>query len=135
MQKETIAHTAEQNTDTTEDMISSLVAISIVAKRLAKQMPKNEPKGQKEETHMNKCYGLVGKTIKVKFKKGDSDAYPWQGQAVPVLITGEYDNFLVGTVLPHHAPHGFGLSIPYPVTINKHDIQIGEMILNGGAIV
>ena len=92
-------------------------------------------KVKKEETHMNKCYGLVGNTIKVKYKKGDSDAYPWQGQAVPVLIPGEYDNFLVGTVLPHHAPHGFGLSTPYPVTINKHDIQIGEMISNGGAIV
>ena len=132
MQKETIAHTAKQNTDTTEDMISSLVAISIVAKRLAKQMSKNEPKGQKEETHMNKCYGLVGKTIKVKYRKGDSDAYPWQGQAVPVLITGEYDNFLTGVVLPHRAPHGYELSYPYPITIDKHDIQIGEMIVNGG---
>lgn len=83
---------------------------------------------------MYKNYGLVGKTIKVKFKKGDSDAYPWQGQSVPVLITGEYPNFLVGTVLPHMAPHGFGLSHPYPITIHKHDIQIGEMILDGGKI-
>lgn len=66
--------------------------------------------------------------------KGDSDAYPWQGLAVPVLITGEYENFLVGMVLPHIAPHGFGLSHPYPVTIDKHDIQIGEMIINGGSI-
>ena len=83
---------------------------------------------------MNKCYGLVGKTIKVNFKKGYSAAYPWQGQAVPVLITGEYKNFLVGTVLSHHAPHGSGLSIPYPITIDKHDIQVGEMIINGGGL-
>ena len=83
---------------------------------------------------MSKMYGLTGETVKVKFKKGDSDAYPWQGVAVPVLITGEYENFLVGMVLPHIAPHGFGLSHPYPVTIDKHDIQIGEMIINGGSI-
>ncbi len=81
-----------------------------------------------------KHYGLTGKTVKVKLKKGHSEAYPWQGKAVPVLITGEYDNFLSGTVLPHYAPHGFGLSKPYPITIHKHDILIGEMIINGGAV-
>lgn len=134
MNQKTIVASAEQDAQVDEELIDTLITISVIAKRLAKQMSKNEPKCQKEETHMNKCYGLVGKTIKVKFKKGDSDAYPWQGQAVPVLITGEYENFLVGTVLPHHAPHGFGLSIPYPITIDKHDIQIGEMIINGGAI-
>ncbi len=84
---------------------------------------------------MNKCYGLIGETIKVRFKRGNSDAYPWQGQEVPILITGEYDSFLVGLVLPHYTPHGMGLSHPSPVTIDKHDIKIGEMILNGGAIV
>ena len=83
---------------------------------------------------MYEHYGLTGKTVKAKFKGGDSDAYPWQGMAVPVLITGEYDNFLVGEVLPHYAPHGFGLSHPYPITICKHDIEIGEMIINGGTI-
>lgn len=83
---------------------------------------------------MYKHYGLTGKTVKVKFKKEDSDAYPWQGMTVPVLITGEYENFLVGKVLPHYAPHGFGLSQSYPITICKHDIQIGEMIINGGTI-
>ena len=83
---------------------------------------------------MYKNYGLTGQTVKVKLKKGDSDAYPWQGQTVPVLITGEYETFLVGEVLPHYAPHGFGLSHPYPITIDKHDIQIGEMIMNGGSI-
>lgn len=44
-----------------------------------------------------KHYGLTGKTVKVKLKKGHSEAYPWQGKAVAVLITGEYDNFLSGT--------------------------------------
>lgn len=83
---------------------------------------------------MYKHYGLIGETIKVKFKKGDSDAYPWQGMTVPVRIIGEYDAFLVGEVLPHLAPNGFGLSHPYTITIDKHDIQIGEMIINGGKV-
>ncbi len=84
---------------------------------------------------MNKCYGLIGETILVQFTKGDPDYYPWGGKEVPVEITGEYEDFLVGTVLPHYNEKGFGLSTPYPITINKHDIQIGDMILNGGAIV
>jgi hypothetical protein len=79
-------------------------------------------------------YGLTGKTVTAELKNGSSDRYPWQGKAVPVLITGEYQKFLIGEVLPHRSPNGFGLSHPYPVTICKHDIQIGEMILNGGAI-
>ena len=83
---------------------------------------------------MNKYYGLTGQTVNMRFKKGDSDAYPWLGLTVPVEITGEYENFLVGEVLPHYAPNGFGLSIPYPITISKHDIVIGEMIINGGSI-
>lgn len=83
---------------------------------------------------MIKNYGLTGEAVNVKLKSGDSDRYPWQGQTVPVLITGEYPNFLTGVVLPHRAPHGFGLSYPYPITIDKHDIQIGEMIVNGGSL-
>lgn len=81
---------------------------------------------------MYKNYGLTGETVKMKFKGKDSDAYPWQGQTVSVLITGEFENFLVGEVLPHYAPNGFDLSQPYPITICKHDIQNNEMIINGG---
>jgi hypothetical protein len=84
---------------------------------------------------MYRNYGLTGKTVKVKFTGRDADAYPWQGQTIPVRITGEYENFLVGEVLPHISPNGFGLSEPYPITIDKHDVQVGEMILNGGAII
>lgn len=83
---------------------------------------------------MSKNYGLTGETVMVKLKRGSSDAYPWQGMAVPVLITGEYENFFVGEVLPHYSPNGFGLSHPYPITIDKHDVLIGEMIINGGSI-
>lgn len=80
-------------------------------------------------------YGLTGKTVKVRHKNGDTDAYPWHGIAVPILITAEYPRFLVGTVLPHHAPFGsgsFGISHPYTVTLDKHDIHIGVIIIEGG---
>ena len=86
---------------------------------------------------MSRNYGLTEKTVKVKHKAGHTDAYPWNGIAVPILITEEFPTFLVGTVLPHHAPKGvgsFGLSRPYTVTLNKHDIAIGVIIIDGGAI-
>lgn len=79
-------------------------------------------------------YGLTGQTVKVKHKKGSTDAYPWNGIAVPILITAEYPSFLVGTVLPHHAPKSFGLSHPYTVTLDKHDIHVGVIIIEGGPI-
>lgn len=55
MQKETIAETVLQNTDATEEMIASLVAISIVAKRLAKQISRKEQQSQKEVSLHEKC--------------------------------------------------------------------------------
>lgn len=83
---------------------------------------------------MSKNYGLTGETVMVKFKRGNLDAYPWQGMSVPILITGEYENFLIGNVLPHCSLKGYGLSIPYPITIDKHDISIGEMTVIGGQL-
>lgn len=38
--------------------------------------------------YKDKHYGLTGQTVKVKHKKGDTDAYPWQGIAVPVSLMG-----------------------------------------------
>ena len=81
---------------------------------------------------MYEHYGLTGKTVKAKHKHGDTDSYPWDGISVPVLITAEYPMFLVGTVLPHHTPRGLGLSNPYTVTLNKHDILLGVIIIEGG---
>lgn len=85
--------------------------------------------------YKDRHYGLTGQTVKVKLKKGNSDAYPWEGMEVPVRITAEYPTYLCGTVLPHRNPKGLGSSREYPVTISKHDIFTGEMIVNGGAIV
>ena len=81
---------------------------------------------------MYKNYGLTGETVKVKHKRGDTDAYPWNGIAVPVLIQSEYPGYLVGLVLPHYAPCGFGLSKPYRVTLHKFDIEKGIIIIEGG---
>ena len=86
----------------------------------------------KEES--TRRFNLTGQTIKAKLKAGHSDRYPWNGMEVPVKITGEYPTFLVGTVLPHRNPKGWGMSTPYGITIHKHDIYSGEMIINGGAI-
>ena len=41
---------------------------------------------------MSRDYGLTGKTVKVSHKAGHTDAYPWNGIAVPILIIGEYPN-------------------------------------------
>lgn len=79
-------------------------------------------------------YGLSGQTITVKRKSGESDAYPWGYAEQKAKVIGEYPNYLVIEILPHRHPQGFGLSHPYRCTICKHDIQIGEMIINGGAI-
>lgn len=76
--------------------------------------------------------GLIGQTIKAKHKNGHTDAYPWNGISVPILITEEHPNFYVGTVLPHHAPGGFGISQPYTITLDKHDIKTGVIIIEGG---
>ena len=86
------------------------------------------------KAEFTKEYGLTGQTVKVKLKAGTSDRYPWNGMEVPVKIVSEYPCFLLGLVLPHRNPKGWGMSAPYQITIHKHDIFIGEMIINGGAV-
>ena len=83
---------------------------------------------------MTKTYGLTGQTVKARVKAGHTPAYPWFNKTVPVKITAEYPTFLLGVVLTHFAPNPFGPSQEYTVTLDKHDIATGEMILNGGAI-
>ena len=83
---------------------------------------------------MHKNYRLTGFTVDVKLKAGTSDAYPWMGATVPVKIIKEYPTFLAGIVLPHKNPRGWDTSHPYPITIDKHDVATGIMIINGGAI-
>jgi len=79
---------------------------------------------------MFKHYGLEGITVKVRHKHGHTPAYPWFYKAVPVLIEKETKGYLVGRVLPHRAPGGFGPSLPYRVTMNKFDIEKGIFIIS-----
>ena len=86
------------------------------------------------EGYKSKHYGLAGKTVKVKQKTPVGSPLPWDGLEVTVKITDEYPSYLIGEVMPHRHPGGFGISQPYRVTIKKHDIFTGEMIINGGTI-
>lgn len=83
---------------------------------------------------MFKHYGLTGETVTLKPKHGESDAYPWGYAPQKAKITAEYPFLLVAVIEPHYHPHGMGISRPYDVCIKKHDILIGEMLINGGAI-
>ena len=84
MEQKTIDLAAELQAENEDDLFNTLTAISDIAERLANKRTKKKT----EANRMNKNYGLTGKTVKAKFNGGDSDAYPWQGMAVPVLITG-----------------------------------------------
>lgn len=64
---------------------------------------------------------------------GRSWKFPFEGLEVPVLVNGEYTEFLDCTVLPHRV-FGRGFSRPYPITIDKFDIFKGIVIINGGSI-
>lgn len=83
---------------------------------------------------MHKHYGLTGETVNLRYKAGETVACPWGYAQQKVRITAEYPHLLVAVMLPHHHPHGLGISHPYTICINKVDILLGEMIINGGAI-
>ena len=55
--------------------------------------------------------------------------YPFGEQKVPVRITGDYPSFLTAVVLPHKNPEGFRPSVPYPITIDKHELRLGIMVI------
>ena len=84
---------------------------------------------------MFKHYGLAGQTVKVRKKRlGETKEDPWAYGEQNMKIEAEYPCFLQATVLPHMNPQGFAPSKPYQTCIHKHDIQSGEVLLNGGAI-
>ena len=87
-----------------------------------------------KEGYRDRHYGLTGKTVRVKARNEKTDRNSWYGMEAQVKITAEYPAFLCGLVMPHRNPYGMGVSRPYPITITKHDIYIGEMIINGGSI-
>ena len=82
-----------------------------------------------------KYYGLKpGTTLYAKRKSSLGIIYPWGDEEVPVRVEAEYPNFIVVTVLPHRSLKSFGMSEQYRTTFHKHDIMLGDIILNGGAI-
>lgn len=84
---------------------------------------------------MYRHYGLTGKTVKVKQKPSNNPAIFWEYGEQQMQVVLETPYFLSAIVLPHMNPQGFGLSHPYVVTLHKHDIKSGNIILNGGAII
>ena len=83
-----------------------------------------------------KYYGFKpGTELKARSRSAIGETFPWEGQEVPIRIEKEYPCFISATVLPHfHKGGALGISIPYPVSIHKHDIMTGEILLNGGSI-
>lgn len=73
---------------------------------------------------------LVGKEIKMKCNS-IKDFYPFtqQGMKVTVLVTGDYEHYITAKVLPHYNPKGFDKSFEYPISIQKVDVEIGEVTL------
>lgn len=55
------------------------------------------------------------------------DSYVWGEMYMPIVVTHEYPNFFVCEVLPNRHPHGFGMSQPYRMTIDKFDLDHGLM--------
>ena len=70
---------------------------------------------------------LTGQTVQMIQKGNGSN--PWKGCLVPVQITGEYPTYLTGTVLPHNNPDGWGVSSPYQITIDKHSLLTGDVVI------
>lgn len=86
---------------------------------------------------MYKNYGLTGKTVKVRKQKLgslDDKNEPWSYAEQKMRVEQETPYFLTCTVLPHKHPLGFGPSQPYRITVHKHDIESGEVLINGGGI-
>ena len=75
----------------------------------------------------NKNYNLTGLTVNVL--KRNPNNVVWRDIFIPVTIVAEYPKFLVGVVQPHRNREGFKDSIPYTITLNKHDISIKEIII------
>lgn len=56
--------------------------------------------------------------------------YPWDGQSVPIYIEKEYDRFFLCIVEIHtHKGMHFFDAIPYKITIDKVDIDTGDIVV------
>ncbi|MCD8301310.1 MAG: hypothetical protein LUC41_09140 [Clostridiales bacterium] len=85
---------------------------------------------------MYKDYGLADQVIKVKLREpAQSLEHPWGNMEVNMRVVSEQPTYLSVEVLLHTNRQGaFGPSWPYPDTLHKHEIELGNIIINGGAI-
>lgn len=68
-----------------------------------------------------------GMKIQAMFKKTSDSVFG--NIYLPLVVLHEYKRYFVCTVLPHRNPYSsFGLSSPYPMTISKIDLELGEII-------
>ena len=73
-------------------------------------------------------YNITGNKAKVKIN--DNSSINIYGKNwVPVWIIAEYPKFLIAEVLPHENTHGYGISWPYRITLNKSDLYFKEIEL------
>lgn len=102
--------------------------------------------GEGMDFYFDRHYGLTGRTVRVRKRRNASEAmeargkasgidpYPWEGITVPVRVLAEYPTYLLCEVLCHIGPRGFPITDTYRITIDKHDIYKGEMVINEGRI-
>ncbi len=84
---------------------------------------------------MKNDYNLIGRTIKVRRKvQKETDCEPWAYGEQKMRVIGEFPDYLRCLVLPHMNPKGYEISEPYTTCLDKHDIECGDIIINGGAI-
>jgi len=124
-------------------MQTEMIVMTAATTTVIRTMVGRNEKGRNQKNHKTmeeikmpyKDYGLTGKTVKVKKKhSGDSSGEFWAYKEQTVEVIMETDCFLRIVALPHLHPEGLDTSKPYVTTIHKHDILIGEYLLNGGAI-
>lgn len=79
-----------------------------------------------------KYLGLEGERMYIKYKEDYNntpleDPTTWFGFWIPVFVEKEYKKFLLCEVLEHRNPNpgSVGMSKPYRITLNKHDIATG----------
>ena len=70
----------------------------------------------------------VGLECMAKFVNFDPE---WNQFYVPIRIIQKYPKFWVATVLPHYnqSENGCPLSKPYNVTIKRHELKCGDVVL------
>lgn len=68
-----------------------------------------------------------GMTLEAKFNKAPDPI--WNDQYLPIRIEKEYPRWFLCTVLPHvNQKDGMGMSSEYPMTIDKFNLRIGEVV-------